>query len=315
MECSMELDNDDLPIGRVLSRREALVLFGAAGATFLAACSTGSDDDTTPTATTGAASSSTPTPTVQAAASTDTPSATAAVPQATATTSAPEPSATTASTATPGDSSEATATTDLAGIPACIVVPELTEGPYFVDEMIERSDIRPDPSTGVVSEGIPLQLTYRVSEIAGTNCAVFPGVLVDVWHCDAFGVYSDVSDPGFNTAGEKFLRGYQVTDDNGIATFTTIYPGWYQGRAVHIHFKIRSAAGENSALEFTSQLFFDEDVTDIVHAQEPYASKGYRTLLNDGDNIYRESDGLLTLTCTATPEGYAAVFDIGIQTS
>jgi protocatechuate 3,4-dioxygenase beta subunit len=154
------------------------------------------------------------------------------------------------------------------------VRPALTEGPYFVDEMINRSDIRSDPSDGSIKEGTPLNLTLYVSQINGSGCTPLAGAQVDVWHCDAAGVYSDASDPGFNTKGQKFLRGYQVTDANGMAKFTTIYPGWYQGRAVHIHFKIRTDPSSASGYEFTSQWFFDETLTDQVHAQQPYAAKG-----------------------------------------
>ena len=151
-------------------------------------------------------------------------------------------------------------------LPGCVARPEKTEGPYFVDEKLNRSDIRSDPGDGTVSAGLPLQLAFSVARISGSACTAFAGALVDVWHCDALGVYSDVSDPGFQTKGKKFLRGYQVTDANGLARFTTIYPGWYQGRTVHIHFKIRSDAGAATGLEFTSQLFFDDAVTDQVHA-------------------------------------------------
>jgi protocatechuate 3,4-dioxygenase beta subunit len=127
-------------------------------------------------------------------------------------------------------------------------------------------------------------------------------------------VYSDVSDPSFNTSGKKFLRGYQVTGTDGVARFTTIYPGWYQGRAVHIHFKIRSAASAASAYEFTSQLFFDDSLTDQVHATERYASKGQRTLRNSGDGIYNGGGSQLVLDVTGTADGYAATFNTALDT-
>jgi protocatechuate 3,4-dioxygenase beta subunit len=206
------------------------------------------------------------------------------------------------------------ALTDTGTLPSCIVRPEMTEGPYFVDEMLNRSDIRPDPSTGEVKEGLPLQITMRVSQI-GDACAPLAGAQVDIWHCDALGVYSDTTDPGFDTVGQKFLRGYQVTDAHGVAQFTTIYPGWYQGRTVHIHFKIRTDPNSEVGEEFTSQLFFDDSLTDQVHAQEPYAGKGQRTLRNDGDGIFREGGDQLLLQLTPTGEGYAATFDIGLQTT
>ena len=88
--------------------------------------------------------------------------------------------------------------------------PELTEGPYYVDPQLERSDIRSDPATGVLSEGLPLAITFLVSSIDGSACGAFEGALVDVWHCDAQGIYSGVQDPRFDTSDQAFLRGYQI---------------------------------------------------------------------------------------------------------
>jgi protocatechuate 3,4-dioxygenase beta subunit len=198
-------------------------------------------------------------------------------------------------------------------MPTCVVRPAMTEGPYFVDEMLNRADIRSDPSDGSVKEGTPLELTFLVSQIGGNACTPLEGATVDVWHCDALGMYSDVSDPGFKTQGKKFLRGYQVTDAGGMARFQTIYPGWYQGRTVHIHFKIRSSSGSGGAYEFTSQLFFDDALSDKVYTQAPYASKGERTVRNEGDGIYRNGGDQLTLQFTPAAQGYAATFNIGLQ--
>ncbi|CAN5869923.1 hypothetical protein BH10CHL1_BH10CHL1_32470 [soil metagenome] len=197
--------------------------------------------------------------------------------------------------------------------PTCIVRPALTEGPYFVDEKLNRSDIRSDPSDGKVREGLPLQLIFNVSQIDAAGCTALEGAMVDVWHCDALGVYSDAADRSFNTKGQKFLRGYQLTDVKGIAQFTTIYPGWYQGRAVHIHFKIRTNGGSGAAHDFTSQLFFDETITDQVYAQAPYASKGQRTLRNEGDSIFNQGGNQLLLAPTQADQGYTATFDIGLN--
>src|SRR5215212_906535 len=137
----------------------------------------------------------------------------------------------------------------------CVVRPEQTQGPYFVDEMLNRSDIRED------REGVPLDLTFNVSRVDRGNaaaCGPLAGAMVDVWHADAAGQYSDVRDnaEGFDTQKETFLRGYQLTDESGTARFTTIYPGWYRGRAVHIHFKIRESPESDRGYEFTSQLYF-----------------------------------------------------------
>ncbi len=196
---------------------------------------------------------------------------------------------------------------------SCVVRPQLTEGPYFVDEKLNRSDIRTDPSTGTVRPGTPLQLVFNISRVNGATCTDLSGAYVDVWHCDAGGSYSDVRDGGFDTRGQKYLRGYQVTDTNGTAEFLTIYPGWYSGRAVHIHFKIRLFAGSNKTYEFTSQLFFDDSLTDQVYTQSPYNSKGTRNTRNNQDGIYNQGGSQLLLNVTQDGQGYRAVFDIGLE--
>jgi len=251
------MENDDLPVGQILSRREALKLLGVTSAALLAACVPGASD------------------TLEA-------------------TSAP---------------TQVTSATTTGALPACVVRPEVTEGPYYVDEDLERTDIRSDPSTGEVKEGALLTLTFNVSQISNGGCTPLEGAKVEIWHCDAAGVYSDVSDPGFDTTGQRFLRGYQVTDANGQSTFITIYPGWYSSRAVHIHFKIHHDTSDRSAV-FTSQLFFDDSLSDQVFAQEPYASKGPRDTLNSTDRIHNEQ---LLLAVTPADEGYAATFNIGLQ--
>ncbi len=246
---------DDRPIGRVLTRREAVALIGVSGLAIVTGC--------------GPAK---------------------------------------------GGSGEAG---DAAGraAPGCVVRPEQTEGPYFVDELLNRSDLRSDPASGLVKPGTPLQLTINVSRVSGTDCAPLRGARVDVWHCDALGVYSDVADPSFNTVGQKFLRGYQVTDADGAARFTTIYPGWYQGRTVHIHFKVRTDAGAGArGREFTSQLYFPDDLTQAVYAREPYAARGRRTARNGDDGIFRDGGAQLMLAPAPAPsgDGYAASFGLGL---
>ena len=265
----MDIDQDDLPVGRVLTRREMLILLGAGGsAAILAACAPGAT--------------------------------------ATAIPSAATPSSATSGLAT----ATATAIVGASAPPGCVVRPAETEGPYFVDEKLLRSDIRPDPSDGSVREGAVLKLTFATARVTGNSCAPYEGLLVDVWHCDALGVYSDVQ----GSAGTKFLRGYQVTDADGLATFTTVYPGWYQGRTVHIHFKIRSDAAGSSGLEFTSQLFFDDTLTDKVFAAEPYAQKGVRSTRNDGDGIYGQGGDQLLLDVKGdATTGYTTTFPIGLQ--
>src|SRR5206468_9991999 len=109
---------------------------------------------------------------------------------------------------------------------------------------------------------------------------------VDIWHCDALGIYSDVKDPIFNTVGQKFLRGYQITDAHGEAKFLTIYPGWYRGRTVHIHVKVRTTPQANRSFEFTSQMYSDDTLSDRDYINVPYATKGKRTARNQDDHIF-----------------------------
>ena len=184
--------------------------------------------------------------------------------------------------------------------PSCVVRPEQTEGPYFVDERLNRSDIRSDPADGRVRPGTPLALTLAISRLGAGDCQPLPGAQVDIWHCDALGVYSDVKDPGFNTIGQKFFRGYQITDARGEAKFLTIYPGWYEGRTVHIHVKVRTAPQAGRSFEFTSQMYFDDGLTDRVHTDPPYAAKGRRTARNQDDRIFRRGGDQLMLAPTAS---------------
>ncbi len=197
----------------------------------------------------------------------------------------------------------------------CVVRPRQTEGPYFVDELLNRSDIRSDPgNSGAVRPGVPLQLGFNVSRLAAGTCAPLVGALVDVWQCDHLGVYSDVQDPGFNSRGQKFLRGYQLTDAAGHVRFTTIYPGWYQGRTVHIHFKIRSAPNTRPGYEFTSQLYFDDAMTDRVFELAPYADRCRRSTRNANDRIFRRESGTqLILAVAGDAQGYAGTFDVALQ--
>ena len=220
-----------------------------------------------------------------------------------------------------GSSSADTTTTALtgsttsalpAGNPTCVLTAALTEGPFFVDEKLNRADIRTDPVTGAVSAGIPVALRFNVSRVANNACTPLTGAYLDVWHCDAGGVYSDVAG-----SSQKFLRGYQVTDANGSAAFTTIYPGWYRGRAVHIHFMLRLYAGSTKSYEFTSQFFFDDKLTDSVYTSSPYNSRGTRDRRNSNDGIYNSLSAAekagLTLQTSKTSDGYAGVIDLGVN--
>lgn len=207
---------------------------------------------------------------------------------------------------------EATATV----APSCVVKPEMTEGPYFVDELLNRSDIRIEPSDGSIKDGMLLNLVFHVSDVTNASaCVPLPGAQVDVWHCDALGVYSDVSEAGFDTTGLKFLRGYQITDDMGRVEFTTIIPGWYSGRTTHIHFKIRTDPDSDSGYEFTSQLFFDDAFTDAIYQQAPYNEKtATRDTYNTTDMHYANGGDQLLLSPVLNEDGsYTAEFSIGLD--
>ena len=197
--------------------------------------------------------------------------------------------------------------------PSCVARPQQTEGPFFVEEELDRSDIRSDPRTGAVKPGVPLRLTFKVSRMSGASCSALAGAKVDLWQCDATGRYSDARNRGSSSVGEKFLRGYQQTDSAGTAQFLTIYPGWYGGRAVHVHFKIRAAARSAPAYEFTSQLYFDDALSDRVYAVAPYAAGGRRSMRNADDFLFRDGGGQLLLDPVQDAQGYAATFDIGLQ--
>jgi protocatechuate 3,4-dioxygenase beta subunit len=201
------------------------------------------------------------------------------------------------------------------GAATCAAKPEFEEGPYFVDPVLARSDIRSDSTTGAVTPGAPLELAFNISQLANGACTPLPGATVDIWQCDAAGRYSGFSDgrQGSDTLGQNFLRGVQQTDRAGQAAFTTIYPGWYRGRAVHIHLKIRTPT-PGGAYEFTTQLFFDDALTDSVHAQPPYAARGQRDRTNARDGIFQSGDKTV-LDVSKRDAGYAATFDLALDLS
>jgi protocatechuate 3,4-dioxygenase beta subunit len=208
-----------------------------------------------------------------------------------------------AATATLPSRSASAALSSSAG--CATLTPEETQGPFWVDELLNRSDIRADSVTGAVQGGIPLTLTIKLQDV-GASCAPQVGAYVDIWHANAQGAYSDVSGQGNpNNVGVDWLRGYQVSDENGEVTFTTIYPGWYTGRTIHIHMRIRLALDSSTTVNFTSQIFFDESVNSAVVATAAYQKSGTR-ILNANDGIY-DAVNLVTPTGNTT-SGYAATF-------
>jgi protocatechuate 3,4-dioxygenase beta subunit len=195
----------------------------------------------------------------------------------------------------------------------CVATPEQTEGPYFVDEHLNRSDIRSDPVDGSLRPGLPLSLQIHVSGIGSAGCRPLAGATVDIWHCDAQGVYSDASERGFRTLGSRFLRGYQVTDASGSVRFVTIYPGWYPGRTVHVHFKIRTGPNAARAMQWTSQLYFDDAITDQAHRHAAYPQRERPRTRNGGDDIFQDGGRSLMLALSGASEGYDASFNVGLK--
>jgi protocatechuate 3,4-dioxygenase beta subunit len=180
----------------------------------------------------------------------------------------------------------------------CVLTPEMTEGPYYLDSP-ERRDVtegRP---------GTPLRLQLTVAE--ATRCMPIPGAVVEIWHSDAQGAYSGFGEAASN---RTFLRGAQVANANGVATFDTIYPGWYPGRATHIHMKAHQSKGASQV--HTGQMFFDEAVNDAVYGGGAYARTGRRTL-NAQDGIFRGGGAQSMVTLTPSGDGYVGTMVIGIR--
>jgi len=295
--------DDDHPIGRILNRREVLMLLGGSG---LAALSL---PVISRRSTVSAAGNIAHDLTLRAylplvIKAGMTPTATV--------TSTPMPTATGIATAVP--------TTTPTVMPMCVVRPALTEGPFFLDDArLNRSDIRANTADaaskpGVVSQGATLDLTFKVSHVSSGACVAYQGVYVDVWHADALGQYSGESSMGINTPGQNFLRGYQVTDASGQATFRTIYPGWYPSRTVHIHFKVRTSLSSNTNGVFTSQLFFSDDFTSQLYASNaPYNTHAVRDTLNSADTIYAQGGAQLLVPVAQTSSGYSGTFELGVS--
>ena len=139
------------------------------------------------------------------------------------------------------------------GSGSCTVAPTETEGPFptHSPSSYVRSDIRDDRT------GVPITIKITIKN-TNNSCSVLAGAIVDIWHCDKDGYYSEYGGSGMqsvNYTGVHFLRGRQVTDANGLVTFTSIFPGWYNGRTTHIHVHIYNAAG--NSLKIT-QIAFPE---------------------------------------------------------
>jgi protocatechuate 3,4-dioxygenase beta subunit len=194
---------------------------------------------------------------------------------------------------------------------ACRLTPEVTEGPFYVD--LEK--IRRDITEG--RPGVPLKLKIRVIDVK--RCRPIHGAAVDIWHCDAGGLYSDEASNG--TSGQTYLRGVQLTDKKGYATFETIYPGHYTGRATHIHMKVhiggkaRRGILRGGHVSHTGQLFFAESANSSVYALAPYSSDTAQRTTNSSDSIYSQAGGSraeVTLSGSAT-SGHSGRIVVGIN--
>ena len=199
--------------------------------------------------------------------------------------------------------------------PGCTLAQELTAGPYWLDAQLERSDLRWDThqvATPNPRPGVPLVLEAHVVTSADEGCHPVPGAQVDLWQCDAWGLYSDESQSG--TRGQDFLRGYQLTDRAGQVTFSTIYPGWYPGRTVHIHVRVRLFDPFSHPItDVSTQLFFDDAVTDLVSAKAPYASRGPRDTRNAVDPLYRQGESMQVELSGTPANGYRGSVVLGVR--
>ena len=184
------------------------------------------------------------------------------------------------------------------GAVSCVLTPELTEGPYYIAGEKVRRDIR-EGHRGTL-------LTLRLQVLNAATCAPIKNAAVDIWHADAAGNDSGI---GAGASSRTFLRGIQRTDANGLAVFTTIYPGWYQGRTVHIHVKVHVGG----RVVHTGQLFFPDTLTDVVYQKAPYSSRPNRDVRNAQDSIYVNGGKRGMLKLAKSGAGYLGTIAMGVH--
>jgi protocatechuate 3,4-dioxygenase beta subunit len=184
---------------------------------------------------------------------------------------------------------------------SCVLTPEQTEGPYYIaGEKLRRNITEGRP-------GVPLLLHAYV--VDATTCRPIRNAAVDIWHADAGGVYSGF---GAGASSRTFMRGIQRTNAKGLAVFRTVYPGWYQGRTVHIHVKVH--IGGN--VVHTGQLYFRDSLTDAVYRRAPYSARPNRGTRNAADPIYRAGGSRSLLSVKKNGTGiYVATITMGVQRS
>ncbi len=184
---------------------------------------------------------------------------------------------------------------------SCVLTPEQTEGPYYIaNEALRRN----------ITEGRPgAPLLLRAFVVNASTCKPINAAAVDIWHADAGGVYSGF---GAGAASRTFMRGIQRTNAKGLALFRTVYPGWYQGRTVHIHVKVH--LGGN--VVHTGQLYFPDTVTDAVYRKQPYSARPTRDVRNAADSIFRNGGSKSLLNVKKNSAGvYVATIMMGVHRS
>jgi protocatechuate 3,4-dioxygenase beta subunit len=187
------------------------------------------------------------------------------------------------------------------GAVSCVLTPEQTEGPYYIaNEAVRRN----------ITEGRPgAPLLLRAFVVNASTCKPIKSAAVDIWHADAGGVYSGF---GSGAGNRTFMRGVQRTNAKGLAQFRTVYPGWYQGRTVHIHVKVH--LGGN--VVHTGQLYFPDAVTDAVYRKQPYSSRPNRDVRNAADSIFRNGGSKSLLSVKKNSAGvYVATIMMGVHRS
>ena len=185
------------------------------------------------------------------------------------------------------------------GVVSCVLAPEQTEGPYYLDgEKVRRN----------ITEGRPgVPLVLRTFVVDAATCRPIKNGAVDIWHADAEGIYSGF---GQGAGSRTFMRGIQRTNAKGLAQFRTVYPGWYQGRTVHIHVKVHLGG----SVVHTGQLYFPDTVTDAVYRRSPYSSRPNRTTRNADDAIYRNGGKRSQVTIRRSTAGiYVATITMGVN--
>jgi protocatechuate 3,4-dioxygenase beta subunit len=179
----------------------------------------------------------------------------------------------------------------------CVLAPEQTEGPYYIDNHLIRSDIRDG------RKGVPLSLRLQV--VDASSCRPIRGATVEVWHCDALGRYS-----GFNAPG-RFLRGGQRSGATGHVSFKTIYPGWYSGRTTHIHVKVHVGGAE----VHTGQLYFADATSAAVYrSRSPYRNRGQKDTPNAADSVFGQGGRQSMLRLAKSGSGYVGRVTLGVRT-